>query len=278
MDLHMIMPVSLVLLCCLFCPLIAFTYIISYYIIKLITPHYNLDHEPTYDNAEAPVSDDLKHVTELWFDPLTNLRVESPPDDDDDDGSGSGSGKNKDSSTIDEEIAEQESRKVAAQRLLDSLQPSRDLERAQQESLDEALNEVISIGGSGRSGGSGSGSVSGLLDGDGISISDSSVSSDGSVSSGIGVGGSGSVLDPWNEEDEVDGNELLIRPNLSKRPIRRTFDTRTVKGRARSQHALIRYTINQIRDMQAEIIMAEQDLATRKKSGRRKQRKTKSKE
>ena len=82
-------------------------------------------------------------------------------------------------------------------------------------------------------------------------------------------------IDPWNEEIEIENENLLDAPDPTTRNVRRTFDERSVQGRARSQKVLIRYAINQIRDMQAEIISAERDLATRKKSGRRKQRKTK---
>jgi hypothetical protein len=45
-----------------------------------------------------------------------------------------------------------------------------------------------------------------------------------------------------------------------------------VNGRARGERALITYTIEAVRDMATEILRTEKDLATHKKSGRRKKR------
>jgi hypothetical protein len=33
-------------------------------------PNYNPDHGPTYDDAEPPVPEELKFITERWFDPM----------------------------------------------------------------------------------------------------------------------------------------------------------------------------------------------------------------
>jgi len=33
-------------------------------------PNYNPDHGPTYDDAEPPIPEELKFITERWFDPM----------------------------------------------------------------------------------------------------------------------------------------------------------------------------------------------------------------
>ena len=218
-------------------------------------PHYNPDHGPTYDDCEPPITEELRRVTDLWLDPMIDLKIKLPPE-----------LESTDSSTLDEEEAEEEARRVAAQRMLDSLDPSRDLERAQQASLEGMLQEVVN---SNSQDNNNNNNNNNSEDEEGI-IKKASVDQIQNI-----VNGEITDLDAWNEEVEIENENLLDAPDPTTRNVRRTFDETIVQGRSRSQKALIRYAINQIRDMQAEIISAERDLATRKKSGRRKQRKTK---
>jgi hypothetical protein len=194
-------------------------------------PNYTPDHGPTYEDAAPPIPDRLKHVTERWFDPIKALAeglenglepLQGPGD-----------------SATDEERQEAEEeeavRRIAAQRLMESMYSQRMLEQQQRQEVSDA--------------------VAAALDAD----ADAAAAAAAGEESGT------------NDHEE----DILTAPDLSTREITRTLPTDVLRGRARSRRQLIHYTVNTIRDMQAEIIIAERDLATRKKSGRRKQRKTK---
>jgi len=154
---------------------------------------------------------------------------------------------------------EQEVRRVAAQRLLDRMYPSRAAEQQQRAELELAVRATLDAD-AGANGGAA------VVEGaEGVS----------SVAEAVAVVAAEEEKGEEEEEEEEDEEDLLATPNLSTRNIQRGITQSVISGQARSRRSLIKYTVNTIRDMQAEIILAERDLATRKKSGRRKQRKTK---
>ena len=78
-----------------------------------------------------------------------------------------------------------------------------------------------------------------------------------------------------DEDDDLEtilAQEMKEREEVVKTTINHLDEVAAGKSRGRKQ--LVGYAIETIRDMQAEISRAERDMATKKKSGRRKQKRS----
>ena len=203
-----------------------------------IIPNYNPDHGPTIpeEQSKPPIPRELLPFAERWVDPffdLEQLQMKEPI---------------ADAALAAEAAVEEEERRLAAERMLAEVIkpawiPKEEEEAAEMKREAEArLNTWMQ--------------------------SQTKKWAELEEEYGLSAGG----------EDDT---EVLRRAQLvadEKRKIEADMvkekDVREVAtGQARSTRALITYTIDVIRDMNAEISRAEQDMATRRKSGRRRQRK-----
>mgnify|MGYP006079094401 CR=1 FL=1 len=199
-------------------------------------PHYNPDHGPTIpkEDTEPPFPDFLLPITNRWMDPFRGLNVSTI--------------KTSAELETDEEImVEEQIRRLAAERLTRFTQ-NQDSEIDDDKEIRQTADDLAKILRH-----RGKALVQPQIDG-----------SDTSSQKEI------------NEEVSVYDKETLAMAEkiIAEREVDRAQRLATaISGKARSARALISYSIETVRDLRTEVERVERDQATRKKGGRRRQRK-----
>ena len=219
-----------------------------------VVPHYNPDHGPTVSEQEAktPIPPELIKITERWLDPYYNLDMELT--------NSVLSAKEKE-----EVIFEEEIRKIAAMKILDFYKPIEVPTEVMDnpESLDLSDFEVTNP--VGKTAVESTAPAKRLADSTAIYFDKVRELSS-------------AELDAFSVLEDEDGEMEMIRAEeIQEREIvvQTTIEVldAVANGKTRNKKALIGYAIETIRDMQTEISRAERDLATKRRAGRRKQRK-----
>jgi len=203
-----------------------------------IIPHYNPDHGPTIPEMQSkpPIPRELLPFAERWVDPFFNLeelQMKEPI---------------ADAGLAAEAAAEEEQRRLAAERMLTDVIKPAWLPKEEEEAAEMQREMEARL--------------------DTWMQSQTKKWAELEEEYGFSTGGEDDA-EVRRREQIVDDEKRKIEMDMVKEKNVREV----AAGRARSTRALITYTIDVIRDMNAEISRAEQDMATRRKSGRRRQRK-----
>jgi hypothetical protein len=202
-------------------------------------PFYQPDHGPTVSKEEAtpPVPDDLRHITERWIDPYQGIDLEVM------------------ASTL---TAKEE-----------------DEVRAEEAIRRQAAEKILSTFGTKNFGFSENTYTSANIENSKTSkrLKDSTAVYYDSLRT--------ATMEDFERaaviEDESAEMEAKNMQDTSERDgrVKKTLETleEVAAGRARGRRGIISYAIETIRDMQSEIARAEQDVATKRRAGRRRQRK-----
>ena len=219
-------------------------------------PFYNPDHGPTVpeEDAQPPIPDELRPVTETWLDPYFGLEtnfVSTPPE--------------KSDTSESDYMDEEEARKSAIEKMWGDSPPSW---RVQEEELEKQIESEIKAkmasesDGSDKSGGDdddmelGSDTVAGYL------------SMNVNAPEEFASGERGSINNLLADDTLQNRRKAMRKQINSARQLQETSD-----GKARGRKTLIKYTIETIQDMQSEILNAERDLAMIRKAAKKTRRK-----
>jgi len=209
-------------------------------------PHYNPDHGPTYDNAEPPIPNSLLPITERWLSPYYGLEIPAPK-------------TSYELEEIDVALEEEEVRRLAAERLM-RLQPKTVQQFEEEKEVQMAAEELTRL----------------MLLREAQALENARQQ----------LADSKSNADKTEEIDDADASVSLDLPEEMDEEVQKAHAiikeqqiavarslSEAINGKARSPKALIRYTIESIRDMVSDVQRTEKDQATRRKGGGRRRQK-----
>ena len=200
-------------------------------------PFYNPDHGPTVSEEDSipPVPPELRHIAEKWIDPYQAIDLDITA--------------SISTAAEEGEIMEEEAiRKLAAEKSLASFGIS-------------VLNEITFA----------NAELEPVVDKKRLKDS-KAVYYDNLRFATVDDLERAAVYEDENAQMEAKNAEETQERDLRVKKTLETLET-VASGQARSQRAVISYAIETIRDMQSEISRAEQDVATKRRAGRRRQRK-----
>ena len=210
-----------------------------------VIPNYNPDHGPTVpeEEAAAPIPDHLQSITTRWLDPYFQLDILLA---------------NSIVSAEEEKTAKDEEkiRRIAAEKKISEF--GREIHPLREEVLPTSKPDVSML--HSRS----------LKDSKALYFDNIKRGSSGEITL------SEEDIEALKSIEENDDIETILTEEVKQREeiVKVAVDDldEVAAGRTRGRKQLVGYAIETIRDMQAEISRAERDTATKKKSGRRKQR------
>ena len=202
-------------------------------------PHYNPDHGPTLPAAdiEPPIPDFLLPITNRWLDPFYGLSISTLK-------------SSLELETEEDAMLEEQIRRLAAERLNRYTQNQDSVVDDDTETRQTAddLAKILAHRGKAL--------LQPLIEGADMGLQ------------GQGVVGSDEVS-VYDKETMAMAEKIIAEREVD----RAQRLAAAISGKARSARALISYSIETVRDLKTEVERVEKDTATRKKSGKRRQRK-----